>query len=83
LCDERVTLWPMRAAETDCHIAFRASHEDASALRRIAAGRGITLSALLREMVAVVVETEAEVDVLTIDELATTNVFVARARRSR
>ena len=70
----------MRHAETDTHIAFRASSEDARALRRIALDRGITLSALMREAVAVLVETEAD-ERPTLDQLSSSNVFIRRAQR--
>jgi hypothetical protein len=73
----------MRTAEHDLHVAFRVSSEHRDALRRIAAGRGITTSALLREMVAVVVESEPDAQPPTLDHLAERNPFIARARRSR
>lgn len=69
----------MRSVQHDEHLAFRVAHEDAAALRALAAAQDTTVSSILRSAVEILV---SEAERPTLDDVASENVFIRRAHPS-
>lgn len=73
----------MRSTEFDQHLGLRVPAEHHRALVRIAAHREVSVSEIVREAIEIICEAEADTRRPTLDDIAESNPFVARAQRRR